>query len=116
MSLQIWSSVLETFFSICRRFLRSSRDSLTVVSSSSVVVSDMAAMSAISRRRFFSFFLFPTLALYDVEAAAVEYLLFFFFLLFFVLYLNTENEGEHSMTTFPILIDLGVTSTNLEFF
>ena len=28
------------------------------------------------------------------------------------LYLNTENEGEHSMTTFPILktaeIDLGV--------
>ena len=46
----------------------------------------MAAMSAISRRRFFIFFLFPTLALYDVEAA-VEYLLFFFFLLFFVLYL-----------------------------
>ena len=36
-------------------------------------------------------------------------------------YLKTENEGEHSMTTFPIVqtagIDLGVTTdNNLEFF
>ena len=49
---------------------------------------DIAAISAISLRLFFSFFL-PIFALCDVEEA-VEYLLFFFFLFFFVLYLAHE--------------------------